>query len=131
MKLLLAAREGEAYFNLLDDVPNLEIVRATSPAEALERAADVDVYFGFPSEDLLKAAPRLRWIQTPSAGADFLWRMPALVDSEVILTNTLPIEDGKQFPELRVLSIAPIIADALDAVFEDTSVSQIFEGDNL
>jgi ribose-phosphate pyrophosphokinase len=50
---------------------------------------------------------------------------------EVILTNTLPIEDGKQFPELRVLSIAPIIADALDAVFEDTSVSQIFEGDNL
>ncbi|HVT42703.1 MAG TPA: ribose-phosphate diphosphokinase, partial [Acidimicrobiales bacterium] len=50
---------------------------------------------------------------------------------EVILTNTLPIENGKQFPELRVLSIAPIIADALDAVFEDTSVSQIFEGDNL
>jgi ribose-phosphate pyrophosphokinase len=50
---------------------------------------------------------------------------------EVILTNTLPIEDGKQFPELKVLSIAPIIADALDAVFEDTSVSQIFEGDNL
>src|SRR4051795_12440996 len=38
---------------------------------------------------------------------------------EVILTNTLPIEDGKQFPELKVLSIAPIIADALDAVFED------------
>ena len=50
---------------------------------------------------------------------------------EVILTNTLPIEDGKLFPELKVLSIAPIIADALDAVFEDTSVSQIFEGDNL
>jgi ribose-phosphate pyrophosphokinase len=50
---------------------------------------------------------------------------------EVILTNTLPIEDGKRFPELKVLSIAPIIADALDAVFEDTSVSQIFEGDNL
>jgi ribose-phosphate pyrophosphokinase len=50
---------------------------------------------------------------------------------EVILTNTLPIEDGKRFPELRLLSIAPIIADALDAVFEDTSVSQIFEGDNV
>ncbi len=50
---------------------------------------------------------------------------------EVVLTNTLPIEDGKRFPELRVLSIAPIIADALDAVFEDTSVSQIFQGDNL
>jgi ribose-phosphate pyrophosphokinase len=50
---------------------------------------------------------------------------------EVVLTNTLPIDDGKRFPELRVLSIAPIIADALDAVFEDTSVSQIFQGENI
>jgi ribose-phosphate pyrophosphokinase len=50
---------------------------------------------------------------------------------EVVLTNTLPIEDGKRFPELRVLSVAPIIADALDAVFEDTSVSQIFQGENI
>jgi ribose-phosphate pyrophosphokinase len=50
---------------------------------------------------------------------------------EIVLTNTLPIEDGKRFPELRVLSIAPIIADALDAVFEDTSVSQIFQGENI
>jgi ribose-phosphate pyrophosphokinase len=50
---------------------------------------------------------------------------------EVVLTNTLPIDDGKVFPELRVLSIAPIIADALDAVFEDTSVSQIFQGENI
>jgi ribose-phosphate pyrophosphokinase len=50
---------------------------------------------------------------------------------EIVLTNTLPIDDGKIFPELRVLSIAPIIADALDAVFEDTSVSQIFQGENI
>ena len=50
---------------------------------------------------------------------------------EVVVTNTLPIGEEKQFPGLRVLSIAPIIADALDAVFEDTSVSEIFEGDNL
>jgi ribose-phosphate pyrophosphokinase len=50
---------------------------------------------------------------------------------EVVVTNTLPIGPEKQFPGLKVLSIAPIIADALDAVFEDTSVSEIFEGDNL
>jgi ribose-phosphate pyrophosphokinase len=50
---------------------------------------------------------------------------------EVVVTNTLPIGEEKQFPGLKVLSIAPIIADALDAVFEDTSVSEIFEGDNV
>ena len=50
---------------------------------------------------------------------------------EVVVTNTLPIPDDKQFDALQVLSIAPIIAEALDAVFEDTSVSEIFRGDNV
>jgi phosphoribosylpyrophosphate synthetase len=30
-----------------------------------------------------------------------------------------------------VLSVSKLIADAIDAVFEDTSVSEIFGGDNL
>jgi ribose-phosphate pyrophosphokinase len=50
---------------------------------------------------------------------------------EVVFTNTLPIPDEKHFDTLKVLSIAPIVADALDAVFEDTSVSEIFRGDNV
>ncbi len=50
---------------------------------------------------------------------------------EVVLTNTLPIPGEKQFENLTVLSIAPIVAHALDAVFEDTSVSDIFRGDNV
>ena len=49
---------------------------------------------------------------------------------EVVITNTLPVPPEKSFDKLTVLSIAPIIADALDAVFEDTSVSEIFRGDN-
>lgn len=50
---------------------------------------------------------------------------------EVVITNSLEIGPEKQFPKLKVLSIAPIIAEALDAVFEDTSVSEIFQGDNV
>ena len=49
---------------------------------------------------------------------------------EVVVTNTMPIPDEKQFGKLKVLSIAPLIASALRAVFEDTSVSEIFRGDN-
>jgi ribose-phosphate pyrophosphokinase len=48
-----------------------------------------------------------------------------------VVTNTLPIPDDKRFDALEVLSIAPTIAEALDAVFEDTSVSEIFRGDNV
>ena len=50
---------------------------------------------------------------------------------EVVVTNTIPIPDEKRFDRLTVLSIAPIVAEALDAVFEDTSVSELFRGDNV
>ncbi len=50
---------------------------------------------------------------------------------EVIVTNTLPIDDDKRWDALTVLSVAPIIAEALGAVFADSSVSEIFRGDNV
>ncbi len=49
---------------------------------------------------------------------------------EVVVTNTVPIPEDKQFGKLKVLSIAPLIADALRAVFEESSVSEIFHGEN-
>jgi ribose-phosphate pyrophosphokinase len=50
---------------------------------------------------------------------------------EVVVTNTLPISDEKRFDNLRVVSIAPLLADAIDAVFADESVSRLFDGDNV
>src|SRR6478735_3574981 len=50
---------------------------------------------------------------------------------EVVVTNTLPVPDEKRFDNLRVLSIAPLLAEAIDAVFEDGSVSELFGGDNM
>jgi len=49
---------------------------------------------------------------------------------QVIVTNTVPIPEEKQFSKLRVLSIAPLVASALRAVFEESSVSEIFGGAN-
>jgi ribose-phosphate pyrophosphokinase len=49
----------------------------------------------------------------------------------IVLTNTLPLPPEKQLPNIEVLSIAPLIAEALGAVFDDTSVSDIFDGENL
>ncbi|MCO8129200.1 ribose-phosphate diphosphokinase [Acidimicrobiia bacterium EGI L10123] len=48
----------------------------------------------------------------------------------LIATNTLPLPSDKQFDKLEVHSIAPILAKAIDAVFEDTSVSELFGGKN-
>ena len=48
--------------------------------------------------------------------------------SEVVITNTLPISDEQKFEGLTVLSIAPLIARAIREVFEDGSVTSLFDG---
>ncbi|CAB4543110.1 MAG: ribose-phosphate diphosphokinase [Actinobacteria bacterium] len=50
-----------------------------------------------------------------------------LIDA-VIVTNTLPITPDKEFENLTVLSIAPLIAKAIAAVFYDDSVNSLFPG---
>ncbi|RMH84202.1 MAG: ribose-phosphate diphosphokinase [Actinomyces sp.] len=58
-------------------------------------------------------------------------RLKNSVIESVICTDTLPLPPEKRIDEIRVLSVAPIIARAISAVFEDTSVSEIFGGNNL
>jgi ribose-phosphate pyrophosphokinase len=47
---------------------------------------------------------------------------------EVVVTNTLPIPEDKRFPQLTVLSIAPLLARAIHEVFDDGSVTSLFDG---
>jgi ribose-phosphate pyrophosphokinase len=50
--------------------------------------------------------------------------------SQLFVTNTLPIPPDRQIDKIEVLSVAGVVADAIDAVFEDASVSEIFGGAN-
>jgi len=47
---------------------------------------------------------------------------------EIVVTNTLPVPPDKQFDKLTTLSIAPLIARAIREVFEDGSVTSMFDG---
>lgn len=47
---------------------------------------------------------------------------------EVIITDTMPIGPEKRFPQLTVLPIAPVIAHAIEEVFNDGSVTSLFDG---
>ena len=47
---------------------------------------------------------------------------------EVVVTNSLPIADDKHFEKLTVLSIAPLLGRAIREVFEDGSVTSLFDG---
>jgi ribose-phosphate pyrophosphokinase len=48
--------------------------------------------------------------------------------TEVVITNTLPVPPEKQFDKLTTLSIAPLVARAIREVFEDGSVTSMFDG---
>ena len=46
---------------------------------------------------------------------------------EIVVTNTLPISESKRFERLTVLPIAPLLARAIKAVFDDGSVTRLFD----
>ncbi len=48
--------------------------------------------------------------------------------AEVIVTDTMPIPPERSFPQLTVLSIAPMLARAIREVFDDGSVTSMFDG---
>ena len=55
-------------------------------------------------------------------------RLRASSAREVIVTDTLPIPIDRQFDKLTVLPIAPLISRAIMEVFEDGSVTSLFDG---
>ncbi|WP_227979877.1 ribose-phosphate diphosphokinase [Nocardia spumae] len=55
-------------------------------------------------------------------------RLASCGAKEVIVTNTLPITEDKKFSSLTVLSIAPLLARTIREVFENGSVTGLFNG---
>ncbi|KJL20775.1 ribose-phosphate diphosphokinase [Microbacterium azadirachtae] len=47
---------------------------------------------------------------------------------EVVVTDTIPLSEKRRFPGLRILPIAPLLATAIRQVFEDGSVTSMFDG---
>ena len=58
-------------------------------------------------------------------------RLRAAPFSEIVITNTLPVSpEALALPNLTVLSVAPLVAGTVEAIFNDQSVSEIFKGEN-
>lgn len=55
-------------------------------------------------------------------------RLNAIPFEEIIFTNTLPFPDGVKLEKATVLSIAPLLAQAIHEIFEDGSVTSLFHG---
>lgn len=56
-------------------------------------------------------------------------RIEAAPIAEVIVTNTLPVPEERRTGKIHVLSVAPLFAHAIQNVYNDESVSELFDPD--
>lgn len=47
--------------------------------------------------------------------------------TELVVTNTIPLAPSKKHPKIKVLSIAPILAETILRIYNNWSVSQLFD----
>jgi ribose-phosphate pyrophosphokinase len=57
-------------------------------------------------------------------------RIEASAFEKVVVTNTVPVDTKGRTKKVEVLSVAKLLADAIDAIATSSSVSAIFEGEN-
>jgi ribose-phosphate pyrophosphokinase len=46
---------------------------------------------------------------------------------EIVITDSIPLPTEKQHPKIKILSVAPLLAEAIRRVHEDRSVSELFK----
>ncbi|MCH2520254.1 MAG: D-2-hydroxyacid dehydrogenase, partial [Dehalococcoidia bacterium] len=89
-------QEGTEYIDtwpdkLKETIPGIEGNLARSVGEAMEVIGEVDAAFGNIVPELFERANNLKWIACPQAGPKVGYYHQALIDSEVVLTNTREI----------------------------------------
>jgi ribose-phosphate pyrophosphokinase len=84
--------------------------------------------------DLLKKSGASEiWVMATHAvfSGPAIERLRSAPVTRVIVTDTLPLSPDRRFEGLEILSVASLIANAIFAIFDDASVSEIFGGENL
>jgi ribose-phosphate pyrophosphokinase len=63
----------------------------------------------------------------PVLSGPALERLSSSPIKEIVVTNTIPLPPEKQLEKIRVLSVAPLIGDAIIRIHEELSVSKLFD----
>ena len=89
-------QEGADYVDgwperLREEIPDVEVTLSHSVGEAMEVIGEVDAAFGNIAPELFARADNLKWIACPQAGPRAGYYHQALIDSDVVVTNTREI----------------------------------------
>ncbi len=74
-------------------IPDIEVHFCTNPGEAIEVIGECDAAFGNIDPELFNQGGKLRWIASPHSGPPAGYFHPALVASDVVVTNTRTIHN--------------------------------------
>jgi len=89
MQVLITTPWVQNYLNeWQQEFPQVEFVGGSTAEAVRAVAADAEVAFGAVDEVLFHAAKKMRWIQSGSAGVEWLVNAPSLRESDVLVTNT-------------------------------------------
>jgi ribose-phosphate pyrophosphokinase len=136
---------ARAFAKKLDDAP-LAIIdkrrQAHNVAEVMNLIGDVKDKTAVLVDDMIDTAGTLlegarllreegaRQIYACATHAVFsnsaVARLSSGIFEEVIVTNTIPVPESKQFKQLTVLSVANLLGEAIWRIHEDSSVSSMF-----
>ena len=107
--------------------PEVAFVPVSSTEEAAKEAASADAVVGFCSADIVKANPKLRWIQIGHAGIE-KELVPDVVRSSAVVTNTSRVYG----PNTADQSFALLLALTRPSVFGPTGTKDVrpFLGDD-
>ena len=108
--------------NLIGEVENKNVViidDLISTGGSLVEASEALKKFG--ARDIYTA------VVHPVLAGPAIKRLEKSSIKEFITTDTIPISDDKQSKKIKVLSVAPLLADAIKRIHEHSSVSSLFE----
>ena len=78
--------KADRLATIIEAAGTMTVVNATDQAEAIDAIGDADAFFGKLTPDMLTAARRLRWVQSPTASLEH-YLFPALAEHRCLLTN--------------------------------------------
>jgi len=89
MKVLVTGWLNQEFLDRWQaDFPEVEFVGGSNEEELMAVAGDVEVALGAVTENVVKSAPKLKWVQSGSAGVEWMRHAPSLIDSDILVTNT-------------------------------------------
>jgi phosphoglycerate dehydrogenase-like enzyme len=118
--VLADGAERLAWFQEVVKDKSIQLVGARNPTEFKTAAQDADAIIGICRQDVIAAAPKVRWVQTQTAGVEDCVAIPRLRSGEIVLTNTQRLGGPSVAEHAMALLLAmtrniPAYADAQQA----------------